>query len=514
MYAMIHTNYPQFANGIIMSGTPESSNVPFGFDNSYLRELDGFYVPQRADTVPAPRWLKFNHALANELGLSAEALDTPEGASIFSGNVLPQGATPIAQAYAGHQFGNFVPQLGDGRALLLGEVIDRTGQRRDIQLKGSGRTPFSRGGDGKAAIGPMLREYLMGEAMHHLGIPTTRALAVVATGESVRRDTLLPGAVLTRIAASHIRIGTFEYFAARNDYARVRRLADYTLRRHYPELFGQPYIEFLRAAAARQARLIARWMSVGFIHGVMNTDNMTLSGETIDYGPCAFMEHYDPASVFSSIDHAGRYAYGNQPVMAQWNLARFAETLLPLLDEDIDQAARLATEVLNSFPQQYQNAWLAIMRTKLGLARAENEDGALAQGYLDALQAGQADYTLAWRYLADAAESSPARLRSVLRGSTDLLDEWLPRWLARLSREARPVAEIAGDMRRVNPYLIPRNHLVELALEAATLNNDMVPFNQLLEALSAPHVEREAAQSYASPASPEQTRGYRTFCGT
>lgn len=492
----------------------DSSNAAFEFDNSYLRELEGFYVSCQAETVSAPRWIKFNYALAEELGLGAEELDTPEGADIFSGNTLPPGAASIAQAYAGHQFGNFTPQLGDGRALLLGEVIDRMGRRRDIQLKGSGRTPFSRSGDGKAAIGPMLREYLMGEAMHHLGIPTTRALAVVATGELVRRETMLPGAVLTRVAASHIRIGTFEYFAARKDVAGVKRLADYTIRRHYPELAGRPYIEFLLGAVARQARLVANWMRVGFIHGVMNTDNMALSGETIDYGPCAFMEHYDPSTVFSSIDHDGRYAFGNQPAIAQWNLARFAETLLPLLDEDVKQAIRIATEAINSFGEQYENAWLEMMRSKLGLRRAEAGDAMLAQEFLAILQEGQVDYTLAWRNLADAAESGPARLRSVFPGDMKKLDEWLPRWLARLALEGKPLAGIAADMRRVNPYLIPRNHLVEQALEAATRNDDIAPFNQLVEVLGDPYTEREAAQPYAVPAPIEQTASYQTFCGT
>ncbi len=492
----------------------EFQTMQINFDNSYARELDGFYSPCQPEAVPAPRWVKFNHALAGELGLKADEFETQEGAAIFAGNIVPPGAMPIAQAYAGHQFGNLSQQLGDGRALLLGEVIDRNGMRRDIQLKGSGRTPFSRRGDGKAAIGPMLREYLMGEAMYHLGIPTTRALAVVATGETVHRDTLLPGAVLTRVAASHIRIGTFEYFAVRNDVERLRRLADYTIKRHYPELIGKPYIEFVRAVAARQADLIARWMCVGFIHGVMNTDNVALSGETIDYGPCAFMEHYDPATVFSSIDDRGRYAFGNQPVIAQWNLARFAEALLPLLDDDSERAIQLATDGLKSFMEQFEKSWSAMARRKLGLKRQEADDAALVQGFLDAMLEGHADYTLAWRYLADAAESNPERLRSVFRGGTTKLEDWLPRWQARLTRENKSTAEIAADMRRVNPYIVPRNHLVEEALEAATINNDFAPFNQLLDVLSDPYSEREAAHRYAIPATPEQTAGYRTFCGT
>ena len=492
----------------------EIQGVHIKFDNSYVRELIGFYALCQAEAVPAPRWIKFNHELAEELGLRADDFDTQQGAEIFSGNIVPPGAVPIAQAYAGHQFGHLSPQLGDGRALLLGEVIDRNGLRRDIQLKGSGRTPFSRNGDGKAAIGPMLREYVMGEAMYHLGIPTTRALAVVATGESVRRDISLPGAVLTRVAASHIRIGTFEYFAVRKDIESVRKLADYTIKRHYPKLVGKPYIDFLHAVAARQAELIAKWMCVGFIHGVMNTDNVSLSGETIDYGPCAFMEHYDPATVFSSIDDGGRYAFGNQPVIAQWNLARFAEAMLPLLDKDDDRAMQIATDAIEAFLDQFGNTWLAMMRNKLGLELIEADDAALAHEFLDAMQAGHADYTLAWRNLAYAAEFHAAPLRSVFSGDKTKLDEWLPRWLVRLSRETKPIAEITAGMRRVNPYVIPRNHLVEAALEAATTNNDFTPFNQLLEVLRDPYSERTAAALYAIPATPEQTAGYRTFCGT
>jgi uncharacterized protein YdiU (UPF0061 family) len=490
------------------------NSAQFKFDNSYVRELEGFYSFCKAETVPAPSLIKFNHSLAKELGLKVDELATPEVANIFSGNVLPTCAASIAQVYAGHQFGNFSPRLGDGRALLLGEVIDQTGQRRDIQLKGSGRTPFSRNGDGKAAIAPMLREYLMGEAMHHLEIPTTRALAVVATGEQVRRDILLAGAVLTRVAASHIRIGTFQYFAARNEVENVRRLADYAIRRHYPELVGQPYIKFLLAVMERQAQLVASWMGVGFIHGVMNTDNMTLSGETIDYGPCAFVEHYDPETVFSSIDLGGRYAFGNQSKIARWNLARFAETLLPLLDQDHERAIELATEAINLFPELYENAWLIMMRRKMGLERAEAGDVKLAHEFMDAMQAGQADYTLAWRNLADAAELNPAPLRSVFRGNIEKLDEWLPRWLDRLAKEKKPAAEIAAGMRLVNPYLIPRNHLVEQALVAASLNNDLMPFNQLLEALSDPYTKRESVELYAQPDSFEQTALYQTYCGT
>ncbi len=486
----------------------------FNFDNSYVRELEGFYTFSQAEPTPAPQLLKLNLVLAEEIGLNPEDLATPEGVQLLAGNVVAPGAEPIAQAYAGHQFGNFVPQLGDGRALLLGEVIDRAGNRRDIQFKGSGRTPFSRSGDGKAAVGPMLREYLMGEAMHHLGIPTTRALAVVATGEPVYRETPLPGAVLTRVAASHIRIGTFEYFAARGDTASLKRLADYTLRRHYPELSGLPYSEFLHGVISRVTGLVANWMSVGFIHGVMNTDNMALSGETLDYGPCAFMEHYHPDAVFSSIDRHGRYAYGNQPAMAHWNLTRFAETLLPLLDDDDERAIALATEAIQTFPDRFEQAWLAALRRKLGLQHTEADDAALAKDFLEAMHAAEADFTLAWRYLADAAESRPDRLLSLFSAAPEKLAVWLPRWQARLVREARPANEIAAAMRHVNPWLIPRNYRVEEALTAASNNNDLAPFERLLDALASPYVERETAQTYATPAPREHTANYHTFCGT
>ena len=486
----------------------------FNFDNSYVRELEGLYVRSQAERRDAPRLLKFNHALASELGLDPEAHASPKAVHIFAGNATPPGAQPIAQAYAGHQFGNFVPQLGDGRALLLGEVFDRSGSRRDIQLKGSGRTVFSRSGDGQAAVGPMLREYLMGEALHHLGIATTRALAVMATGESIYRETPLPGAVLTRVAASHIRIGTFEYVAARGDLAALLRLTDYTVRRHYPELEGRPPIELLQAYSARLATLIAEWMGAGFIHGVMNTDNMALSGETLDYGPCAFMEHYDPRTVFSSIDREGRYAYGNQPGIAQWNLARFAEALLPLLDDKQEQAIALATDAVKAFGEHYEQAWLAVMRHKLGLHSAAAEDAALAQDYLDAMQEAEADYTLAWRALAEAAEGNEENLRALFAADTTKLNAWLPRWQERLAREQRPHDEIAAELRRANPFIIPRNYLVELALQAASEQGEMASFDNLLEALTAPYEERDAARPYATPAPREHTARYRTFCGT
>ena len=488
---------------------------PFVFDNSYARELEGFYVPWQPAPVPAPRLLRLNEALAAELGLDAAALQGEAGAALFAGNAVPEGAAPLAQAYAGHQFGGFNPQLGDGRALLLGEVIDRHGRRRDIAFKGSGRTPFSRGGDGKAALGPVLREYLIGEAMHALGVPTTRALAVAATGEPVWRERELPGAVLTRVAASHVRVGTFQYVAARGQPGEVKRLAEHVIARHDPDLAGgdSRYLALLRRVAGRQAALIAQWMNVGFIHGVMNTDNMTVSGETIDYGPCAFMEAYDPATVFSSIDHGGRYAYANQPLIARWNLARLAETLLPLLADEPEAAVVLATGVIDAFPAWYDEAWRAGQRAKLGLATAQPDDAALADDWLALLQAQQVDFTLAWRTLADAAEGRPAPLRDqfVDRAAAD---DWLARWQARLAAEGGDMAARAAAMRRVSPWVIPRNHRVEEALAAAVDAGDLAPFERLLAALQQPFDERPDNARYAEPAPRELTAGYRTFCGT
>ena len=500
------------------TATPDSATAAaaagFRFDNTYARALEGFFVPWQAAQVPAPVLLKLNRELAAELGLDPVALDGPLGAAIFSGNQAPEGATPIAQAYAGHQFGGFSPQLGDGRALLLGELIDRHGRRRDIAFKGSGRTPFSRGGDGKAALGPVLREYLMGEAMHALGIPTTRALAVVASGEQVFRDTgALPGAVLTRVAASHLRVGTFQFFATRGSTEQLRMLADYTIARHDPELAGQPqpYLALLRAVTERQAALIARWMGVGFIHGVMNTDNMTLSGETIDYGPCAFMDAYDPGTVFSSIDSQGRYAYGNQPGIAQWNLARLAETLLPLLHEDADTAVAMATEVVGEFAAAYQQHWTAELGRKLGLAGESPDDPALANDWLDLLQSQRVDFTLAFRQLTAFARAGDGAALRALFADAAPLDAWLARWQARSA--ADPAAR-AEAMRLANPLYIPRNHLVEAALSAAVEQGDQAPFERLLSVLQRPFDARDGLEDYAVPAPPETMAGYRTFCGT
>jgi uncharacterized protein YdiU (UPF0061 family) len=487
----------------------------FAFDNTYARELEGFYVTWKAAQVARPTLVKLNRELAEELGLDAGALDSEEGARIFAGTEIPEGAMPLAQVYAGHQFGGFAPQLGDGRALLLGEVIDRNGRRRDIQLKGSGPTPFSRAGDGRAVLGPVLREYLIGEAMHALGIPTTRALAAVLTGEPVfREEGALPGAVLTRVAASHIRVGTFEFFAARGEQAKVRRLADYVIDRHYRELkhHANPYLGLLERVSDTQAALVASWMHVGFIHGVMNTDNMAISGETIDYGPCAFMDHYDPATVFSSIDTQGRYAYANQPRIAQWNLARLAETLLQLIDADGKRAIARATEVVNAFPEQYERHWLKGMRAKLGLVIEDEADLNLAAGFLAAMEGNKVDYTLAFRYLADAALSQEERLRALF-ADPSAYDLWSSHWRARLSREALTPSERAQAMRRANPAFIPRNHRVEEALSPAVQHGDYASFETLLNILSRPFDEQPEFAAFAEPA-PEGRGCYRTFCGT
>ena len=481
--------------------------MTFRFDNSWVRDLPGTYLSVQPAPAPAPRLLAFNRDLAEGLGLDAAALES-EAASVLSGAALPDGAEPVAQAYAGHQFGGFSPQLGDGRALLLGEVVDPAGRRWDIQLKGSGRTPFSRGGDGLAAVGPMLREYVMGEAMAALGIPTTRALAVVATGAPVLRETELPGAVLTRVAASHIRVGTFQFFAARGDVAQVRKLADYTIARHYPDVTGaeNAYVALFDAVIGRQARLIAQWMGVGFIHGVMNTDNMALSGETIDYGPCAFMEGYAPGTVFSSIDHGGRYAYANQPLILGWNLARLAEALLPLFHEDQDRAVDIANGYIEAIAGRYRAEWVGVMRAKLGLAGAEEGDAALADDLLAAMGSagtGQgADWTLTFRRLAGAVGGDASAI-APLFGEASALRAWLPRWQARLAPDA------AERMRAANPAVIPRNHKVEEALAAATAG-DLGPFGALVAAVSEPFVEREA---YMLPA-PQGFGRYVTYCGT
>jgi serine/tyrosine/threonine adenylyltransferase len=486
------------------------------FDNSYARLPERFYARLPPTPVAAPRLLKLNHALARQLGLDPDVLRSPEGVAILAGNRLAPGSQPIALAYAGHQFGGFSPQLGDGRAILLGEVVDRDGVRRDIQLKGSGPTPFSRRGDGRAALGPVLREYLVSEAMHVLGIPTTRSLAAVSTGEPVWRDAELPGAVLTRVASSHIRVGTFQFFAARGDLEALRLLADHVIDRHYPEVrdAARPYRALYEQVIARQAKLIAQWMLVGFIHGVMNTDNTSVSGETIDYGPCAFMDAYDPATVFSSIDTQGRYAFANQPRIAPWNLARFGETLLPLLADDDDAALAQANEALGTFQPLYAAALLAGLRAKLGLVTEDEGDAVLADDLLKAMAANQADFTLTFRRLGDAAVD-PARDAGVRDQFLDpaAFDAWAVRWRERLAREPRDGPARRTAMHAVNPIYIPRNHRVEAVLAAAIERDDYAPFEELMTVLARPFEERPEFAAYAEPPTDDMS-GYKTFCGT
>jgi len=481
-------------------------------ENSYVRELAGLYEPWRAASPPAPELLELNESLARDLGVDPGGLRAPEGVGILAGNALPDGASTVAQAYAGHQFGGFSPRLGDGRALLLGEVLDVHGRRRDLHLKGSGRTPFARGGDGKAAVGPMLREYLIAEAMYALGIPTARALAVLATGEDVVRETTLPGAVLCRVAASHLRVGTFQYAAGQGDPTLVRRLADYAIARHYPSAAEatNPYVALFEGVVDAQASLIAGWMLVGFVHGVMNTDNMTISGETIDYGPCAFMDVFDPATVFSSIDHVGRYAYGNQPPIAQWNLTRLAETLLPLFHAKADPAIAAATEVLQSFPARYHEYWRRGMHAKLGLEDGQ-EDGTLVDDLLALLHAQRVDFTSAFRALSSSLRGKPTRARALFT-EPSAYDEWSERWWAQISSHTYVPQSVPEAMDRVNPVYIPRNHLVEEALVTASAG-DMEPFRELLGVLAQPFDERPSLEKYAAPSAPS-LGAYRTFCGT
>src|SRR5262245_5559734 len=496
----------------VMAGSFEG----VAFDNSYARLPERFFARLAPTPVVDPKLVKINRELAEELGLDADALTSPEGVEMLAGNRLALGSAPIALAYAGHQFGHFVPQLGDGRAILLGEVVDRAGRRRDIQLKGSGPTPFSRAGDVRAALGPVLREYIVSEAMAALGIPTTRSLAAVTTGEKVYRETPLPGAVLTRVAASHIRVGTFQFFAARGDVDGLRLLADHAMARHDAEAAAaaQPYRAFLEGVVGRQASLVAQWLLVGFIHGVMNTDNTGIAGETIDYGPCAFMDDYDPATVFSSIDHRGRYAYANQPQIAVWNLARLAETLLPLLADEREHAVAIANEVIGQYPALFSQALAAGLRRKLGLFSERENDPALAQDLLDVMAANRADFTLTFRRMCAAAEApdgdEPVR---ELFDTPQGWDEWAPRWRQRLALEPETPREHAALMRRANPAFIPRNHRVEAALAAAIEHDDYEPFEELLLVLSRPYEDQPAVARYSEPPGPEQ-RVYRTFCGT
>jgi len=486
----------------------------FEWDSSFVRDLEGLYIPWQAAPAPDARLLVLNEDLARELGVDPAALRTPAGLALLTG-ADTEGTEPVAQAYAGHQFGGLSPRLGDGRALLLGEVFDVHGRRRDLHLKGSGATPFSRGGDGKAAVGPMLREWVIGEALHALGIPTTRALAVVATGEQVARDTLLPGAVLVRVASSHLRVGTFQFAAMQEgDRGLVDRLADYAIERHYPDAAdaANPYLALLAHVVDAQAALIARWMGVGFVHGVMNTDNMTISGESIDFGPCAFMDGFDPATVFSSIDHGGRYAYGNQPRIAMWNLARFAETILGLVDGDDDVAIEKATEVLQTFSARYEDHWSAVMGAKLGLGDPPADGGdALVADLLTLMQADRADWTGCFRALSTAVRGDPGPARAYFTDPAGF-DAWVERWDAARARDHRDPAAVADAMDRVNPVYVPRNHRVEAALTAATAG-DLGPVEELVAVVSDPFTERPGLDAYAAPA-PDDFGRYVTFCGT
>jgi uncharacterized protein YdiU (UPF0061 family) len=485
-----------------------------GFQHSYAALPDRFHARIVPTPVPDPKLVVLNTGLIEALGLDPAALE-PEAAALFSGNRLPGDAEPIAMVYAGHQFGAFVPSLGDGRAILLGEIRGRDGMLRDIQLKGAGLTPFSRNGDGRAALGPMLREYLVSEAMHALGIPTTRSLAVVTTGEQVFRDGALPGAVLTRVAASHVRVGTFQYFAARGDQDAVRALLEYVIERHYPEARDAevPALAVLESIAQRQAALIADWMLVGFIHGVMNTDNMSIAGETIDYGPCAFMDAYDPNTVFSSIDYRGRYAFRNQPAIAQWNLLRLAETLLPLIDPETDKAVELATEAIEPFIAEFDARFLAGMRRKIGLSAAAEGDAGLVERLLTAMAQSHADFTLTFGKLALAAESPDEEpgLRQLFAETSDI-GSWLREWRSFMARDPKPPDERAAGMRASNPEYIPRNHRVQAALDAAEAG-DHRPFRALLEVVQHPFGAQPAWSDYALPPRPEE-RVLRTFCGT
>ncbi|WP_284986343.1 protein adenylyltransferase SelO [Arthrobacter sp. fls2-241-R2A-172] len=477
------------------------------FEGHFARDFPELAIPWRAEEAPDPQLLALNGPLAVELGFDPDFLRSPEGVRLLLGNAVPEDATPVAQGYSGHQFGFYSPRLGDGRALLLGEVVGADGKLRDIHLKGSGRTPFARNGDGRAVIGPMLREFIVSESMHALGIPTTRSLAVVATGRPVQRETVMPGAVLTRVASSHLRVGSFQYARASDDMELLRRLADHAIERHHPASSEEDnrYLGLLKSVISVQAELVAQWMLVGFVHGVMNTDNMTISGETIDYGPCAFMDGFDPVAVYSSIDEMGRYAYRNQPVVAEWNLARFAEAIAPLIHEDQDQAVAMAVEALGGFRQQYSAAWFSGMKAKLGLPE-EIDDGVsspLVDDVLNLVQEARADYTSFFRSLGKAARGQAEPVRGMVL-DLPAFDAWLERW--------RALAPDADAMDAVNPVYIPRNHVVEEALAAATAG-DIGPTEDLLEALASPYEERPGLEKYAAPA-PDSFGPYRTFCGT
>jgi uncharacterized protein YdiU (UPF0061 family) len=491
-------------------------SVPYSFDNTYARLPGRFFARVFPTPVRAPRLIRVNDSLADQLGLDPGLLAGEGAVEVLAGNRVPETAEPIATAYAGHQFGVFVPQLGDGRAILLGELIDRAGVRRDVQLKGSGRTPYSRGGDGRAALGPVLREYVVSEAMAALGIPTTRALAAVTTGEVVSRETVLPGAVLTRVASSHIRVGTFQFLAARGDVEGLRLLADYVVARHYPDAARseRPYRALLDAVVRAQAELIAKWMLVGFIHGVMNTDNMSVAGETIDYGPCAFMDAYDPGAVFSAIDRYGRYAYARQPTIGEWNLARLAECLLSLLSDDMNEAIAEAEQALEAYRTLFERAYLGGLRRKLGLLTEGEGDAELGRDLLAAMGENGADFTLTFRRLSDSASGQEDG--AVVRGmfsNPSAYDEWMPRWRRRLEQEPTDAATRRAAMLAVNPAFIPRNHRVEAVIRAAVDEGDFSPFHELVMVLSNPFEAQPTLVRYADPPA-DHERVLQTFCGT
>jgi uncharacterized protein YdiU (UPF0061 family) len=492
------------------------ATIEFSFDNSYSRLPERFFARLPPTPVPTPDLVRVNAGLAAELGLDVEALASADGADILSGSRVPQGAEPLAMVYGGHQFGHWAGRLGDGRAILLGEVVGHDGIRRDIQLKGAGQTPFSRMGDGRAVIGPVLREYVVSEAMHALGIPTTRALAAAYTGETVQRERPLPGAVLTRVARSHVRVGTFQYFAYAEDHEALRVLADYVIARHYPQAAesDHPYTALLECVVEAQAHLVAQWAQVGFIHGVMNTDNMQIAGETIDYGPCAFMDGYHPDTVYSSIDRGGRYAYSNQPRAAHWNLACLAQALLPLLDDDAASALEQAQAVIDGFPARYDAAWLEGMRRKLGLQGARDEDAALIDDLLELMATGRTDFTLTFRHLCDLTASpaeADATLRSLFAEPT-AFDAWAARWRSRLAGEGSDDAARQRRMAATNPAFIPRNHLVEAAIQAA-LEGSHAEFDALLAAVTRPFEDQAANAHLMLPPAPHEVV-QQTFCGT
>ena len=486
------------------------------FNNSFVKLGENFFSPVNPTPVKSPQIVKINYELASELGLKINKLNENTLANLFSGNKIFSGSEPLAMAYAGHQFGHFVPQLGDGRAILLGEIIDTSNFRRDIQLKGSGITPFSRQGDGRAALGPVLREYILSEAMNALKIPTTRSLSIISTGEPVFREKAIPGAILTRVALGHIRTGTFQYFAARRDTKAISTLSDYVIGRHFPEIKDEPnsYLKFLEFVMDKYANLVAKWMNVGFIHGVMNTDNMAITCETIDYGPCAFMDNFNKTKVFSSIDQFARYSYGNQPSIAQWNLARLAETILPLIDSQSNNALELATEIIEKFTERFKNYWLGGMRLKLGLSKDNPEDETLIESLLEIMHKNEVDFTLTFRKLSIAVlkDGNDENLRIFFRNSKSF-DNWLTKWRSRLSLEENNFEKISLLMKSVNPVIIPRNHRVEEVIQEAELNGDFAPFENLNNALSNPFDEIDEFKNYVTPPKPEE-EVLKTFCGT